>query len=305
MDILAIMDEIESAGNGDFDDLPGKVLYVADNGKNTCRECLENDGEIFDIDDPDLPQLPIHPNCRCKYVSASDPQNDVSEDVERYRIVKALKEDRGIEEEEPTSLAQQIIDARRENSKLREQKLFLLFNGRHLMSSDGKLLLDAVSGQPVSIKEKEVSVNTAASLKTVRKIKFDYSYQRQAIKNEGALPQGLYRIGCEESGCFAKGNLIKHMFGLGSWGSYHWRLIPSQYTDTRGRDRHSFTVHGGAEPGSAGCIDLASGDTDLKKYLDTLDMTSICIYARYPDSEIVVEDTKFIYPNFKSLIFVE
>ena len=158
---------------------------------------------------------------------------------------------------------------------------------------------------PVSIREKEVSINTAASLKTVRKIKFDYSYQRQAIKNEGALPQGLYRIGCEESGSVAKGNLIKHIFGFDSWGSYHWRLVPSQYTDTRGRDRYTFTVHGGAEPGSAGCIDLASGDTDLKKYLDTLDMTSICIYARYPDSEIVVENTKFIYPDFKSPIFIE
>ena len=33
------------------------------------------------------------------------------------------------------------------------------------MSSDGKLLLpDAVSGNPVSIKEKEVSINTAGCL---------------------------------------------------------------------------------------------------------------------------------------------
>jgi len=41
---------------------------------------------------------------------------------------------------------------------LREQKLFLLYNGRYLMSSDGKLLLDAVSGEAVSEK---VTVNQA------------------------------------------------------------------------------------------------------------------------------------------------
>ena len=94
--------------------------------------------------------MPIHPHCRCKYVLPAAPYEDVSEDVERHRIVKNLESTSDLDEKKAKTLAEQIIDARRKNPKLREQKLFLLFNGRYLMSSDGKLLLDAVSGQPVS-----------------------------------------------------------------------------------------------------------------------------------------------------------
>ena len=165
MDALTIMDEIQRMDHGYSRDRMIKVLYVADNGENACRECLDNDGKVFDIDDPGLPQLPIHPHCRCKYVLPTAPDEDVSEDVERHRIVKNLEAAGGLDEEKARSLAEQIIAARRENSQLHEQKLFLLFDGRCLMSSDGKLLLpDAVSGNPVSIKEKEVSINTAGCL---------------------------------------------------------------------------------------------------------------------------------------------
>ena len=101
------------------------------------------------------------------------------------------------------------------------------------------------------------------------------------------------------------GNLRKHVFGHKSWGNYHWQLVPSVYTDTRERKRHSFTIHGGAEPGSAGCIDLTSGDTKFKKYLDSLNMNVICVYAQYPNPEIVVEDKKRMTPNFMLPAFIE
>jgi len=43
------------------------VKFVSDKGPNSCEDCLKHHGEIFQADDPDKPELPIHPNCRCKY----------------------------------------------------------------------------------------------------------------------------------------------------------------------------------------------------------------------------------------------
>lgn len=50
------------------------VMYVADKGKDSCPACLANHGKKFSTKDPNLPILPIHPNCRCKYIQVSSPQ---------------------------------------------------------------------------------------------------------------------------------------------------------------------------------------------------------------------------------------
>ena len=46
---------------------PKLVRFVSDKGPNSCKACLEHHGRIFKQNDPNKPQLPIHPNCRCKY----------------------------------------------------------------------------------------------------------------------------------------------------------------------------------------------------------------------------------------------
>ena len=46
---------------------PQLVRFVSDKGPNSCKACLEHHGRIFKQNDPNKPQLPIHPNCRCKY----------------------------------------------------------------------------------------------------------------------------------------------------------------------------------------------------------------------------------------------
>ena len=193
MDTQTIMNEIQRMDQAHSRDQLAKVLYLADNGENTCQDCHGNNGRIFDIDDPELPLLPMHPHCRCKYFSVTAPHKDVSEDVERYRIVKNLKATAKLDEENAKFLAEQIINARRENSKLREQRLFLLFNGRYLISSDGKLLLDAISGQAVS--EKTIAYRTTMyGGEETKQREFDYSYSRQGIQNKGGIPWGLYHI---------------------------------------------------------------------------------------------------------------
>lgn len=43
------------------------VRFISDKGPNSCKACLAHHGKIFRMDDPEKPQLPIHPNCRCRY----------------------------------------------------------------------------------------------------------------------------------------------------------------------------------------------------------------------------------------------
>ena len=289
MDALTIMDEIQRMGHGYSSDQMLKVLYVSDNGENTCQDCLDNDGRIFDIDDPELPQLPIHPHCRCKYVSVAEPYEDISEDVERYRIVKNLEAASDLDEEKAKSLAEQIINARRENPKLREQRLFLLFNGRYLMSSDGKLLLDAVSGQAVS---ENATVNKVTFWGVVHRTierEFDYSYSRQGIKNEGGIPWGLYHIEAKEERS-AKTSPWSHGVRTSPWGDYSWTLHPDEDTDVR--KRTGFFIHGGAEFNTRGCIDLQRGDTKFQKYFASTGLASIYVYVKYDRERVKIKEKR-------------
>ena len=59
---------------------PQLVRFVSDKGPNSCKACLEHHGKIFRADAADKPQLPIHPNCRCKYeeVKESDAKTQSS-----------------------------------------------------------------------------------------------------------------------------------------------------------------------------------------------------------------------------------
>jgi len=46
-----------------------------------------------------------------------------------------------------------------------------------------------------------------------------------------------------------------------AWGNWSTRIEPKEGTDTKGRS--GFNIHGGENPGSAGCIDLTCGDDDF------------------------------------------
>ena len=288
MDVLTIMDKLQRLVNKYSHNQIAKVMYVADIGENTCHDCLDNDGKIFDIDDPGLPQLPIHPHCCCRYVSVAAPYKNVSEEVERYRIVKNLKVAANLDEEKAKTLAEQIINARRENSKLREQRLFLLFNGRYLLSSDGKLLLDAVSGQPVSEKTTVNWKTMFGGDETVVR-EFDYSYSRQGIRNRGGIPWGLYHIEAKEERS-AKTSPWSHIIKSRGWGNYAWTLHPDEDTDIRQRD--GFFLHGGSDFGSAGCIDLQEGETKFQKYFVSTGLSSIYVYVKYDKERVVIQEKK-------------
>ena len=39
--------------------------YIVDDSTKTCDDCLRHAGEIYAENDPNMPELPIHPNCGC------------------------------------------------------------------------------------------------------------------------------------------------------------------------------------------------------------------------------------------------
>ena len=63
------------------------LRFVSERGPHCCSACLAHDGKVFQADDPDLPELPIHPNCRCKLVE-QDSCEQVSRPTEVYLLAE-------------------------------------------------------------------------------------------------------------------------------------------------------------------------------------------------------------------------
>ena len=74
-------------------------------------------------------------------------------------------------------------------------------------------------------------------------------------------------------------------------GAYHWILHPLPKTNTYGRDRNSFTIHGGLFFGSGGCIDLQKNDVILRAYLQEVHQTFMFLYVGYDEEQVIVEET--------------
>lgn len=73
---------------------------------------------------------------------------------------------------------------------------------------------------------------------------------------QGPIPPGNYSLDTSQ---ISEGGFLRNL--LGDWGKYRAPLTPDSSTNTYGRD--GFFLHGGKNPGSAGCIDVGSGDKTL------------------------------------------
>ena len=84
---------------------------------------------------------------------------------------------------------------------------------------------------------------------------------QQGDRNRGPIPEGQYSFTPADIQTIGARDRVLGLFNRGAWpgSTYAWGkqrafLTPSPGTNTRGRS--GFSIHGGRQPGSAGCIDL-------------------------------------------------
>lgn len=65
-----------------------KYIYHSEKTKTTCNECSKHDGKIY-YDIKDIPQLPIHPNCKCWIETVEDKTDKIECDCkDRMEVLK-------------------------------------------------------------------------------------------------------------------------------------------------------------------------------------------------------------------------
>ena len=124
---------------------------------------------------------------------------------------------------------------------------------------------------------------------------FSYSQQSQA-SNGGPLPEGLYYINPQEVQSYNNSstlNRMKSAVGLGtfpggtnSWGEDRVWIKPSEtfiYNNVTESIvyRSNFSIHGGSEPGSRGCIDLHKNANYFFKMLSDSKSSFIRLNVNY------------------------
>lgn len=152
---------------------------------------------------------------------------------------------------------------------------YLTFDGKRLTLYKGEKEIDswpAVSGAPGA-----------------------QGWQDQQSKYRGPLPEGVYDVSPRD---------LQYREGFKAWidkqrdvdnwpGGHHawgdnrvWiRSTPGQIPSGRNYGRDNFSIHGGVDPGSAGCIDLTS---EMPKFVARFRKMNINVklYVNYPGSEM-------------------
>ena len=83
----------------------------------------------------------------------------------------------------------------------------------------------------------------------------------QHLQDLGPIPEGEYYFsGKDWNAQSPLRQLYNIVRGNGDWGDYNVRLKPVTYKGSR----HSFYLHGGKYPGSAGCIDALGGIKQIR-----------------------------------------
>ena len=105
-----------------------------------------------------------------------------------------------------------------------------------------------------------------------------------AVSYDGELYVPIYGgngniVGYADEKRSAGTSKYSHIILYKAWGSYSWSLHPEAGTQTHGRS--GFFIHGGLNWGSAGCIDIKSGDVKFNDFLKGLCKCYIPIIVKY------------------------
>jgi len=207
-------------------------IWHSEDDERICDDCTSHNGEVFE-DKDDIPDIPVHPNCRCwvEEVELDDNGKPISSKVYKGQKPETPKNDKETPSEK-TPTFDKPVDIK--------PSQYAKFDGKTLAVYDeGEKIVDfeAVSGKPGY-----------------------QSSQYQNKKDTGPIPEGTYVARKKDFQNRDDYGPIKRYTswpgGEHGWGKHRVWLEPSKETNTYGRG--GFSIHGGEEPGSAGCIDLTS-----------------------------------------------
>ena len=231
--------------------------WHAEDGENTCDECGARDEVVYESEN-DIPDIPVHPNCRCTIteeeitaagqILSSKPYKPKKTTPVPEKALNTPAEKMPHKPEEKATFEKPV------NTKPGQ---YAVFNGKTLtLYQDGKPIRswEAVSGRPGY-----------------------QSPEYQDRKSTGPIPEGTYVARTEELQFYKDISWLdrqKSALGGGtwrggtdSWGNSRVWLKSSEETNTYGRG--GFSIHGGTTPGSAGCIDLTSWMDDFTKRFES------------------------------------
>ena len=223
-------------------------IWHSDNSDGVCDECLENEEKIFENKE-DIPTCPVHPNCRCWVEEVELDENGKKIGGKVYKGQKPENKSEPQPDNEinkPTF--EKPVNVKPGQYAVFDGKKFTLYeNDKPIMS------WDAVSGTQ--------------------------GYQTpeyQSVKDKGTIPEGTY-VARQSELQFYKDitwdNRLRSAVGFGTWrgGTDSWgesRVWLEASTETNTYGRSGFSVHGGVEPGSAGCIDLTNHIDDFTQWFE-------------------------------------
>jgi RHS repeat-associated protein len=130
---------------------------------------------------------------------------------------------------------------------------------------------------------------------------FDYSKEAQAKPSDGPLPEGGYSINPQSIQWWEDESFMQKsaaFFGKGTWpgGQISWGparvwINPGEVSvrdPSTGQSvtRGGFTIHGGYEFGSAGCIDLGQNARDFFEQLENSNSNNIRLRVKFKSSNI-------------------
>ena len=100
-------------------------------------------------------------------------------------------------------------------------------------------------------------------------VEFDYSGEAQKAHDRGPIPEGMYWLDPTELHDMRLWHHVPnpaYLIESSGWGTHRITIHPHISTQTYGRG--GFFIHGGASPGSIGCIDLWNHMEDFVPVID-------------------------------------